>query len=90
MAWAPDYTTPEDLANFVRIGDTADDVQLGLAIAVASRTIDGPTGCNRQFGKLDTAAARSGGSSASTTSCRRQTSPSPWPPTTTATTTRTT
>jgi hypothetical protein len=56
MAWEPDYTTPEDLANFVRIGDTADDVQLGLAIATASRAID--RACNRQFGVLATAAAR--------------------------------
>jgi hypothetical protein len=56
MAWAPDYTTPEDLAAFVRIGDTADDVQLGLAIAAASRAID--RACDRQFGVLAAAAPR--------------------------------
>ena len=56
MAWAPSYTTSEDLAAFVRIGDTADDTQLGLAIAAASRAID--QACDRQFGVLTTAAAR--------------------------------
>lgn len=58
MAWAPNYAASEDLAAFVRIEDSADDVVLGLAIATASRTIDGPNGCGRQFGKLDAPAPR--------------------------------
>ena len=58
MAWAPDYATAEELAAFVRISDTDDDAQLSLAIAAASRTIDGPSGCSRQFGQVDAAVAR--------------------------------
>lgn len=56
MAWAPDYATTGELAAHVRIGDTADDAQLALAVAAASRTID--RACSRQFGKLATATAR--------------------------------
>lgn len=48
MAWAPDYIDADDLKSFVRISDTADDVQIGYAIAAASRAIDEAT--NRQFG----------------------------------------
>lgn len=56
MAWAPNYVTPEELAAYVRVGDTADDAQLALAIASASRAID--KACRRQFGKVETATAR--------------------------------
>jgi hypothetical protein len=56
MAWAPDYTTTEDLAAFVRIGDTLDDSQLALAVSTASRAID--QACGRQFGRLTVAAPR--------------------------------
>lgn len=56
MGWAPNYTTPDALADYVRIGDAADDVQLALAIAAASRAIDRL--CGRQFGKLSAAAPR--------------------------------
>lgn len=57
MAWAPDYTTPEDLAEYLDV-DSADVSadKLALAIAAASRTID--RWCDRQFGKVDTAEAR--------------------------------
>lgn len=48
MAWAPSYATTVELAAYVRVGDTADDVQLGLATAAASRAIDRT--CRRQFG----------------------------------------
>lgn len=50
MAWAPNYCTAAELASYLRVGDTADDVQLGLAIAAASRAIDQE--CNRQFGTI--------------------------------------
>ncbi len=48
MAWAPDYVTEAELASYLRIVDTQDDVELGLAISGASRAIDQAT--NRQFG----------------------------------------
>ena len=56
MAWQPNYCTTDELRSFVRIGDTADDVQLGLAIAASSRAIDRATG--RQFGRVASAVAR--------------------------------
>lgn len=49
MAWAPDYATVADLAAYLRIGDTVDDVELAHAIAAASRAVD--DACNRQFGQ---------------------------------------
>lgn len=48
MAWAPAYASTSELASLVRIGDTADDAQLALAIETASRAIDLAAG--RQFG----------------------------------------
>lgn len=56
MAWKPNYTTTEDLADFVRIGDSLDDAQLSLAVSTASRAID--RACGRQFGSLAAAAPR--------------------------------
>ena len=56
MPWAPNYTNTTDLADFVRIGDTLDEVQLSLAISTASRAID--RACGRQFGSITTAAPR--------------------------------
>jgi len=53
MAWAPDYTTAARFKAFLRIADTTDDVQIGLAITSASRAID--KACNRQFGVLSSA-----------------------------------
>lgn len=53
MAWAPNYCTSDELKAFVRIADTADDVQIGLAIAAASRAVDrtcSGRGFQRQFG----------------------------------------
>lgn len=52
MSWASSYVSAGELAAYVRIGDSGDDVQLGLAIAAASRAIDRT--CRRQFG-LDAA-----------------------------------
>ncbi len=56
MAWRPDYCSTDELRDFVRIGDTADDVQLRLAIAASSRAID--RAANRQFGRVASAVAR--------------------------------
>jgi hypothetical protein len=56
MAWSPDYVAMAELADFVRIIDGLDDIQLGYAITAASRAVDATTG--RQFGQVDTAEAR--------------------------------
>lgn len=56
MAWAPSYVTADELAAFVRVPDDADEAQMDLAIAAASRAIDRCTG--RQFGKVDATEAR--------------------------------
>lgn len=56
MAWKPDYVTAEELKAFLRIFDSVDDTQLGLAISGASRAID--VSCNRQFGKVALAEQR--------------------------------
>lgn len=56
MAWQPDYATTAELRSFVRVLDTDDDTQIGLAIAAASRSIDRSTG--RQFGVVSVAEAR--------------------------------
>lgn len=56
MAWEPDYITDTELKNYVRIEDTDDDTQVAWAISTASRAVD--TACGRQFGKLDSVAAR--------------------------------
>ena len=56
MAWSPDYAETDELAEFMRIADNDDDVQLAAAIAAASRAIDDFT--KRQFGTVDEAEAR--------------------------------
>ncbi len=56
MTWQPDYCTAAELKADLRIGDTDDDAQLGLAITAASRAIDQIT--NRQFGRVATTEAR--------------------------------
>jgi hypothetical protein len=56
MAWAPGYASTAELAAQVRISDTADDVQLSMAITAASRAID--HACHRQFGQLAAVEAR--------------------------------
>ena len=52
MPWAPSYVTTLELKSFLRIdsGDTVDDVQLPLAAASASRSVDLTT--HRQFGQV--------------------------------------
>ncbi len=53
MPWAPDYVEVADLAAFVRTN--ADNPYVGTYGTAASRAID--DWCNRQFGRLDQAAA---------------------------------
>lgn len=58
MPWAPPYAQPDELASF--IGDASvggDTAELTLAIEAASRSVD--RACDRQFGLLDEAQARS-------------------------------
>lgn len=56
MPWSPDYAEVTDLRSYLRIGDTVDDIELAMAITAASRAIDHV--CNRQFGVVATAEAR--------------------------------
>lgn len=56
MAWAPDYASATELADYVRILDAVDDAQLELAVTAASRAIDEKT--NRQFGQEAAPVAR--------------------------------
>ena len=56
MAWAPDYVTVDDAADYLRIGDTDDDVLLGYWVTAASRAID--RACGRQFGSVSPAEDR--------------------------------
>jgi len=57
MAWAPSYAEVDDLRDFVRIDDSADDTVMSTALDAASRMID--HACDprpdhsRQFGKVD-------------------------------------
>lgn len=52
----PNYVETEELRAFLRINDSVDDTQLGLAISASSRAID--VSCNRQFGKVAVAEQR--------------------------------
>lgn len=56
MAWAPNYAGNDDGRDYLRLGDGFDDVEIGLAIAAASRAVD--RFCNRQFGKTDAVETR--------------------------------
>ncbi len=56
MAWKPDYTTVELLADFLKISDEEDDVELQRAVSAASRAVDRCS--NRQFGNTGTAEPR--------------------------------
>jgi hypothetical protein len=57
MPWAPSYASTDDLRDFVRIDDDADDTVMSTALDAASRMID--YACDprpdhsRQFGKVD-------------------------------------
>lgn len=56
MALYPDYVTASELKAHLRVTDTADDTELGIAITAASRAIDRSAG--RQFGLNGSAVAR--------------------------------
>jgi hypothetical protein len=56
MPWQPSYVTADDLKQYLRIDDTADDLNITLAISTASRLIDRAT--HRQFGQTDALEAR--------------------------------
>src|SRR5690242_21184206 len=56
MVWQPIYATDGELRSQVRIGDVADDAQIALALATASRAIDAR--CARQFGRVAVPEAR--------------------------------
>lgn len=50
MVWAPDYVQASELKDYLRVDDTVDDVQIGLAITAASRAVD--RAAARQFGQV--------------------------------------
>jgi hypothetical protein len=56
VTWKPDYVTVAEAKSFLRIGDTVDDTELALWVTAASRAIDDR--CNRQFGSVTPAVAR--------------------------------
>lgn len=56
MAWAPDYVTVAELRSYLRITDSVDDAEIGVAITAASRAVDHAAG--RQFGVVSTAVER--------------------------------
>lgn len=56
MTWAPDYATTDELAEFMRIGDSAEAAVLGRAVTSASRAVDKAT--HRQFGLVASVEAR--------------------------------
>lgn len=56
MAWAPDYASVQELATYLRIGDTDDNPEIALALTAASRAID--KACSRQFGATDSTEER--------------------------------
>ena len=56
MSWAPDYATASELAAYVRVPDSADEISMTAAVGAASRAVD--QACGRQFGLIDSPAAR--------------------------------
>jgi hypothetical protein len=56
VTWKPDYITVAQATAYLRVGDTADDTEVGVWVTAASRAIDKRT--NRQFGQLAAPAAR--------------------------------
>ncbi|HEY9415376.1 MAG TPA: hypothetical protein VIQ30_11500 [Pseudonocardia sp.] len=56
MTWKPDYITADQAADYLRVADDDDDVELAIWCTAASRAIDKRT--NRQFGQLAAAAER--------------------------------
>lgn len=56
MTWAPDYLTTAQAKDYLGLTDTLDDAQLALWVTAASRAVDKK--CNRQFGQVTPAVAR--------------------------------
>ena len=62
MPWAPSYASLDELRDYVRISDDADDIVMSTALDAASRAID--HACDprvnrvRQFGRTETAQPR--------------------------------
>lgn len=56
MAWAPDYVTVDELKDYLRFPDNADDVFVALWVTTVSRNVD--DFCGRQFGKVAAAEDR--------------------------------
>jgi hypothetical protein len=56
VAWKPDYISATDVAAYLRVDDTVDNVEFGIWATASSRAIDKRT--NRQFGQLAAPAAR--------------------------------
>ncbi|MDN5749869.1 MAG: hypothetical protein L0H64_15335 [Pseudonocardia sp.] len=56
MPWAPDYVGVEDLKDYIRVPDTADDAVLARAVSTASRAVDRTA--HRQFGNVAVPEAR--------------------------------
>jgi hypothetical protein len=49
VTWAPDYVTRQELKDYLRIGDNADDAFIDAWITTVSRNVDDH--CGRQFGQ---------------------------------------
>ncbi len=56
MTWKPDYVTSDQLKNYLRIKDNADDYFVDRWIKTVSRNVD--KYCGRQFGQVAAAEAR--------------------------------
>jgi hypothetical protein len=56
VTWKPDYITAEELAVYLRIGDSLDDAELAVWATASSRAVD--RACNRQFGQVAAPVAR--------------------------------
>ena len=52
MPWRPDYATDDELKQYLRIEDDADDLFIAMWITATSRNVD--DFCGRQFGQVDT------------------------------------
>lgn len=56
MTWKPDYVTSQELKDYLRITDAADDTFVALWVTTVSRNVDDFTG--RQFGQVAAAEDR--------------------------------
>lgn len=54
MAWQPDYVSAAEAADFIRVNDSLDAVEIALYASTAARIVDAV--CHRQFGLLATPA----------------------------------